>query len=59
MSSSGVISISNYIDGHFVPNKTTFASHSPSTGQVNALIPDSDGEAVEAAVAAAEKAFPM
>lgn len=59
MSCSEPIQLSNYINGQFVASEGTFASFNPSTGEVNAFIPNSDKAAVERAVEAAKKAFPM
>ncbi|KAJ3068462.1 Aldehyde dehydrogenase 8 member A1 [Podochytrium sp. JEL0797] len=49
----------NNIDGAFVPpsNGSFFASPNPSDGTINALVPDSTTSDVDAAVAAAKRAF--
>jgi aminomuconate-semialdehyde/2-hydroxymuconate-6-semialdehyde dehydrogenase len=51
----------NFINGTYVPPKNGqyIDNYEPATGQVYALIPDSDEEDVLAAVDAAEKAFPI
>lgn len=52
--------IQNYIDGVLVPpNSGEYLENvNPARGQVYSLIPDSDGDDIELAVEAAEKAFP-
>jgi malonate-semialdehyde dehydrogenase (acetylating)/methylmalonate-semialdehyde dehydrogenase len=52
--------LSNYIGGRWVPSTASqsFDVHNPATGQVIARTPLSDGGDVDAAVAAAAKAFP-
>jgi aminomuconate-semialdehyde/2-hydroxymuconate-6-semialdehyde dehydrogenase len=52
--------ISNFIGGKYVaPCKGKYLDNfNPSTGLVYSLVPDSSGEDVEAAVAAAQQAFP-
>ena len=51
----------NYIGGQFVAPQSNayFDNYEPATGQVYSHIPDSTAEDVEAAVRAAEAAFPM
>ena len=51
--------LQNYINGTYVPPKNGqyIDNYEPATGQVYALIPDSDEEDVLDAVVAAEKAF--
>ena len=53
--------LQNFINGTYVPPKNGqyIDNFEPATGQVYALIPDSDEEDVLAAVEAAEKAFPI
>jgi aminomuconate-semialdehyde/2-hydroxymuconate-6-semialdehyde dehydrogenase len=53
--------LQNFINGTYVPPKNGqyIDNYEPATGQVYALIPDSDEEDVFAAVFAAEKAFPI
>jgi aminomuconate-semialdehyde/2-hydroxymuconate-6-semialdehyde dehydrogenase len=53
--------LQNFINGIYVPPKNGqyIDNYEPATGQVYALIPDSDEEDVLAAVEAAEKAFPI
>jgi len=53
--------LQNFINGTYVPPKNGqyLDNFEPATGQVYALIPDSDEEDVLAAVEAAEKAFPI
>jgi len=55
-----LIQIQNFIDGQFVaPLGGKYLDNiEPATGKVYSLVPDSDGRDVEAAVGAAEKAFP-
>ena len=52
--------IQNFIDGQFVPpiGGKYLENIEPATGQPYSLLPDSDSRDVEAAVAAAERAFP-
>ncbi|KAK3850247.1 hypothetical protein Pcinc_043034, partial [Petrolisthes cinctipes] len=52
------IILENYIAGMFVPCKRLLDSHDPSTGKVWAKIPDSGKLEIDAAVAAAKRAFP-
>jgi aminomuconate-semialdehyde/2-hydroxymuconate-6-semialdehyde dehydrogenase len=53
--------LDNFIDGQFVAPvaNTYFDDVEPATGKVLAQIPDSDAKDVDAAVAAAKRAFPM
>jgi aminomuconate-semialdehyde/2-hydroxymuconate-6-semialdehyde dehydrogenase len=53
--------LQNFINGTYVPPKNGqyIDNFEPATGQVYALIPDSDEEDVVDAVEAAEKAFPI
>jgi aminomuconate-semialdehyde/2-hydroxymuconate-6-semialdehyde dehydrogenase len=53
--------LQNFINGTYVPPKNGqyIDNYEPATGQVYALIPDSDEEDVLEAVDAAEKAFPI
>lgn len=53
--------LQNFINGTYVPPKNGqyIDNYEPATGQVYALIPDSDEEDVLVAVDAAEKAFPI
>lgn len=53
--------LQNYIDGKFCKpfNEKYIDNIDPSTGAVYSYIPDSSSEDVEAAVAAAKKAFPI
>ena len=57
---SDLIKIQNFIDGQFVaPIGGKYLDNiEPATGKPYSLVPDSDSRDVEAAVAAAEKAFP-
>ena len=52
--------ILNYIDGKLLPpgSEKYIDNYDPSTGEVYSLLPDSDSLDVDAAVAAAEQAFP-
>jgi len=52
--------ILNYVDGLFIePSGGSWLdNHNPATGKVYSRIPDSDGADVEAAVRAAQEAFP-
>lgn len=50
--------VDNFIAGIFVPCKRSLDSHDPSNGKVWARIPDSGKLEVDAAVAAAKRAFP-
>ncbi len=52
--------IGNYIDGKIVPpvKGNYIDNFEPATGKVYSLIPDSDGDDIDAAVKAAKKAFP-
>jgi aminomuconate-semialdehyde/2-hydroxymuconate-6-semialdehyde dehydrogenase len=52
--------ILNYINGALLPpqSNTWLDNYAPATGQIYSQIPDSDAADVEAAVAAAEAAFP-
>ena len=54
------IQIQNFIDGQFVPpiGGKYLENIEPATGKPYSLVPDSDSRDVEAAVAAAERAFP-
>jgi aminomuconate-semialdehyde/2-hydroxymuconate-6-semialdehyde dehydrogenase len=54
------IQIENFIDGQFVrPKNGKYLDNiEPATGKTYSLVPDSDAQDVEAAVTAAEKAFP-
>ena len=54
------IQIQNFIDGQFVPplGGKYLDNIEPATGKTYSLVPDSDSRDVEAAVAAAERAFP-
>lgn len=53
--------LQNFINGAYCPpvNGTYLDNIEPATGQVYSLIPDSDEADVDAAFAAAEKAFPI
>lgn len=53
------ITINNYIDGVFEsdPKISLIPSYNPSTGSVNAFLPDSGGEQIEKAVQAARRAY--
>ena len=53
--------LSNFINGQYVApsNGRYLDNYEPATGQVYSLIPDSDAHDVEAAVQAAEAAFPI
>jgi len=55
-----LVQIQNFVDGQFVsPNAGRYLDNiEPATGKPYSLVPDSDSGDVEAAVAAAEKAFP-
>ena len=55
-----MLHIHNYIGGKLVEPvlKKYFENYNPATGEVYSMIPDSDASDVEAAVKAAEKAFP-
>jgi aminomuconate-semialdehyde/2-hydroxymuconate-6-semialdehyde dehydrogenase len=52
--------IQNYIDGRLVPpaSESWFERVNPATGRPNVRVPDSDARDVDAAVAAAGRAFP-
>ncbi|XP_053144172.1 2-aminomuconic semialdehyde dehydrogenase isoform X2 [Hemicordylus capensis] len=50
--------LENYINGQFVPCSSYLDSYDPSTGEVYCKVPDSGREEVEAAVKAAQNAFP-
>ncbi len=54
------IRIENFVDGQFVrPQNGKYLDNiEPATGKTYSLVPDSDAQDVEAAVLAAEKAFP-
>lgn len=56
-----MVKIRNYIAGRWAdPASGTYLDNvDPSTGQVYSQVPDSDGRDVDAAVAAAEAAFPI
>lgn len=51
--------LANFINGEFVPpKKQNYLEHvNPATGKVDCLVPSSDSEDVDAAVAAADQAF--
>ena len=51
--------LQNYVDGKFLSCEKTFPSFNPSTGEINAFIPDSGKLIVEEAVQAAKRAFPV
>ena len=53
--------LSNFINGAYTPPKNGryIDNYEPATGLVYSLIPDSDAQDVEAAVQAAEAAFPI
>ncbi|HEV2320811.1 MAG TPA: aldehyde dehydrogenase [Gammaproteobacteria bacterium] len=55
-----MLEIRNYIDGKLAAAASGgwLETHEPATGKVYARLPDSDGKDVDAAVAAAAKAFP-
>jgi aminomuconate-semialdehyde/2-hydroxymuconate-6-semialdehyde dehydrogenase len=55
-----MVELKNYIGGKLQPASSGrwLGDHEPATGKVYARIPDSDGSDVDAAVAAAAKAFP-
>nr|XP_053628544.1 2-aminomuconic semialdehyde dehydrogenase-like [Cherax quadricarinatus] len=53
-----VLVLNNFIAGTMLPCKRLLDSYDPSTGQVWAKVPDSGQLEVEAAVAAAKRAFP-
>ena len=55
-----MLEIRNYIDGKLLAPASGgwLDDHEPATGKVYARIPDSDGRDVDAAVAAADRAFP-
>ena len=57
--STNIVKIKNFINGKFVETKWTLNSYNPSTGNLNATIPDSNDEHVRAAVDAAKSAFKM
>nr|XP_056708949.1 2-aminomuconic semialdehyde dehydrogenase isoform X1 [Euleptes europaea] len=57
-SSKADLVLENYIGGQFVPCAFYLDSYDPSTGKVYCKVPDSGREEVEAAVQAAQKAFP-
>ncbi|MGD8380088.1 MAG: aldehyde dehydrogenase family protein, partial [Gammaproteobacteria bacterium] len=52
--------LANYVDGQLVPPRggAFLDNHEPATGQVYSRLPDSGPEDLDAAVAAAERAFP-
>ncbi|XP_077782096.1 2-aminomuconic semialdehyde dehydrogenase isoform X2 [Podarcis muralis] len=50
--------LENYIGGQFIPCSSYLDSYDPSTGEVYCKVPDSGREEVEAAVIAAQNAFP-
>ena len=52
--------LTNFVGGRWVPSRATefLDVHNPATGEVIARTPMSTGEDLDAAVAAAEKAFP-
>lgn len=53
--------LKNFINGQFIAptNGKYLDNYEPATGKVYSLIPDSDDQDIELAVAAAEKAFPV
>ncbi|HEV2110195.1 MAG TPA: aldehyde dehydrogenase family protein, partial [Gammaproteobacteria bacterium] len=55
-----MVEIRNYIDGKQLAaaSGAWLDDHEPATGKIYARIPDSDGRDVEAAVAAAARAYP-
>jgi aminomuconate-semialdehyde/2-hydroxymuconate-6-semialdehyde dehydrogenase len=55
-----MLTIQHFIDGRHVDaaGGQSFEKHDPATGQVVARVPDGDGREVDAAVAAAARAFP-
>jgi len=60
MATVPVVRIQNFVDGKFVigGDRTSYIdSYDPSTGEVNAKVPDSSEEEANEAVAAAVKAF--
>ncbi|KAH0622320.1 hypothetical protein JD844_024513 [Phrynosoma platyrhinos] len=50
--------LENYIGGQFVPSSFYLDSYDPSTGEAYCKVPDSGQEEIEAAVKAAQSAFP-
>ncbi|XP_020635368.3 2-aminomuconic semialdehyde dehydrogenase isoform X1 [Pogona vitticeps] len=50
--------LENYIGGQFVPCSSYLDSYDPSTGEVYCKVPDSGQEEIDAAVKAAQNAFP-
>jgi len=46
------------IDGHSIPTKTSFAAYNPATEEVIAHVPEASRDDLDAAVAAAKRAFP-
>jgi len=57
-SEKDVVTIQNFIGGSFEAADATMDSFDPSTGTINATLPDSGPQHVERAVKAAEQAFP-
>ncbi|XP_015267744.1 PREDICTED: aldehyde dehydrogenase family 8 member A1 isoform X2 [Gekko japonicus] len=57
-SSKAALILENYIGGQFVPCASYLDSYDPSIGEVYCKVPDSGKEEVEAAVKAAQNAFP-
>ncbi|XP_004465340.1 2-aminomuconic semialdehyde dehydrogenase [Dasypus novemcinctus] len=53
-----LLMLENFIGGKFLPCHSYLDSHDPSTGEVHCRVPDSGEEEVEAAVQAAQGAFP-
>ncbi len=53
--------LTNFVGGHWVPSRATefLDVHNPATGEVIARTPLSTGEDLDAAVSAAERAFPQ
>ncbi|KAM6208507.1 2-aminomuconic semialdehyde dehydrogenase isoform 2-T2 [Sarcoramphus papa] len=57
--SKALLVLENFIGGKFVPCSSYIDSYNPSTGDVYCRVPDSGKEEVEAAVKAAQAAFPI
>ncbi|XP_050750729.1 2-aminomuconic semialdehyde dehydrogenase isoform X2 [Gymnogyps californianus] len=57
--SKALLVLENFIGGKFVPCSSYIDSYNPSTGDVYCRVPDSGKEEVEAAVKAAQAAFPL
>ncbi|XP_056284278.1 2-aminomuconic semialdehyde dehydrogenase [Pseudoliparis swirei] len=55
---SSCLVLENFIGGKFVPCRSHIDSYDPSTGAVYCRVPDSGPQEVDAAVAAAQEAFP-